>query len=160
MVKQEFDTLLIKPETVGTWTFFIIPFKVEEVFGMKNHVKVKGTINGVEFRSSLTPRGDGNHYMVVSKSLQEAAGITRGDLIHVVMEPDMDERMVEIPEVILNVFKENEEAGRTFEKLSYTRRKDFVEFIMDAKKESTREKRIAQMLEEIEKLKRKKKYMS
>lgn len=159
MAQQKFDTVLIKPETVGTWTFFIIPFNVEEEFGQKNHVKVKGSINGIEFRSSLTPRGDGKHYMVVSKSLQEQAGITKGDEIHVVMEPDMEERLVEIPEIISNIFKENVEAGKTFEKLSYTRKKDYVEYILDAKKESTRDKRIAQMLEEIEKLKRKKKYM-
>ncbi len=160
MAAKEFDTILIKPETVGAWTFFIIPFNVEEEFGQKNHVKVKGSINGVEFRSSLTPRGDGQHYMVVSKSVQETAGITRGDVIHVVMEPDTEERLVEIPELIQNIFKENEEAGKTFEKLSYTRRKDFVDYIIDAKKESTRDKRIAQMLQEIEKLKRKKKYLS
>jgi hypothetical protein len=160
MAHQEFDTTLIKPETVGTWTFFIIPFSIEEVFGQKNHVKVKGSINGIEFRSSLTPRGDGKHYMVVSKVLQEAAGITRGDTIHVLMELDNDERLVEIPEVIQKVFEANEEAGKTFHKLSYTRRKDFVDYILDAKKESTREKRISQMLEEIEKLRRKKKYLS
>lgn len=160
MASREFDTVLIKPETVGTWTFFIIPFNVEEVFGQKNHVKVRGSINGIEFRSSLTPRGDGNHYMVVSKSTLEAAGITRGDTIHVIMEPDNEERLVEIPEVLQKVFAENEEAGKTFEKLSYTRRKDFVDYIVDAKKESTREKRIAAMLEEIEKLRHKKKYLS
>lgn len=157
---QEFDTILMKPETVGTWTFFIIPFNIEEVFGLKNHVKVKGNINGVEFRSSLTPRGDGQHYMVVSKVMQEAAGITKGDTIHVCLEPDTEERLVEIPELIQNVFKENEEAGKLFDKLSYTRRKDYVDLIMGAKKESTRDKRIAQMLEEIDKLKRKKKYLS
>ncbi|NJO68643.1 MAG: DUF1905 domain-containing protein [Bacteroidetes bacterium] len=134
MASQEFDTVLIKPETVGTWTFFIIPFNVEEVFGQKNHVKVKGSINGIEFRSSLTPRGDGKHYMVVSKSTQEAGGITKGDTIHVIMEPDFDERLVEVPEVLQKVFEENEEAGKTFEKLSYTRRKDFVDYIQDAKK--------------------------
>jgi hypothetical protein len=160
MAYQEFDTLLIKPETVGTWTFFIIPFNVEEVFGQKNHVKVKGNINGIEFRSSLTPRGDGNHYMVVSNSLQEAAGITRGDVIHVKMAPDTEERLVEIPEAIQKVFSENEEAGKIFEKLSYTRRKDFVDYIMEAKKDATRDKRISQMLEEIEKLRRKRKYIS
>lgn len=160
MACQEFDTLLIKPETVGTWSFFIVPFNVEEEFGQKNHVKVKGSINGIEFRSSLTPRGDGKHYMVVSKSIQESAGISKGDLIHVIMEPDADERQVEIPEIIQEVFKKNEEAGKTFEKLSYTRRKDFVDYILDAKKESTRDKRISQMLEEIEKLRKKKKYMN
>jgi hypothetical protein len=160
MAHQEFDTTLIKPETVGTWTFFIIPFNIEEVFGQKNHVKVKGSINGIEFRSSLTPRGDGNHYMVVSKALQEAAGITKGDKIHVLMEPDTEERLVEIPEVIQKIFEVNEEAGKIFHKLSYTRRKDFVDYILDAKKENTREKRISQMLEDIDKLKRKKKYLN
>jgi len=159
MALQKFDTILIKPETVGTWTFFIIPFNVEEVFGQKNHVKVRGAINGIEFRSSLTPRGDGQHYMVVSKSVLEAAGITRGDIIHVIMDLDTEERIVEVPEFFNDIFKENEEAGRIFEKLSYTRRKDFVEYISDAKKESTRHKRISQMLLELEKLKRKKKYI-
>ncbi|NJK93714.1 MAG: YdeI/OmpD-associated family protein [Bacteroidales bacterium] len=98
--------------------------------------------------------------MVVSKSTQEAGGITKGDTIHVIMEPDFDERLVEVPEVLQKVFEENEEAGKTFEKLSYTRRKDFVDYIQDAKKDSTREKRIIQMLDEINKLRRKKKYMS
>ena len=157
---QEFDTILMKPETVGAWTFFVIPFNIEEVFGLKNHVKVKGNINGVEFRSSLTPRGDGQHYMVVSKAMQEAASITKGDTIHVCLEPDTEERLVEIPEIMQNVFKEHEEAGIIFEKLSYTRRKDYVDLIMGAKKESTRDKRIAQMLDEIDKLKRKRKYLS
>jgi hypothetical protein len=159
MAAQEFKTALIKSETIGTWTFFIIPFDVEEVFGLKNHVKVKGTINGVEFRTSLAPRGDGSHYMVVSKTIQESAGIGRGDIIQVTMEPDFDERIVEVPELMQKIFEENEESGKVFAKLSYTRRKDFVDFIMDAKKESTREKRIVQMLEEIEKLRRKKKYI-
>jgi uncharacterized protein YdeI (YjbR/CyaY-like superfamily) len=77
----------------------------------------------------------------------------------VTMEPDFDERIVEIPALMQKILEENEEAGKVFEKLSYTRRKDYVDFIMDAKKESTRDKRISQMLEEIEKLKRKKKYL-
>lgn len=158
MSLQEFDTLLMKPETVGTWSFFVIPFNVEQVFGRKNHVKVRGTINGIEFRSSLNPRGDGTHYMVVSKSLREAAGISRGDRIHVAIGPDTEERHIEVPEVIRIVFQENEDAGRTFEKLSYTRRKEFVDNIVNAKKESTRGKRIAQMMQEIEKLRKKKKY--
>lgn len=57
MASREFDTVLIKPETVGTWTFFIIPFNVEEVFGQKNHVKVRGSINGIEFSFITYPQG-------------------------------------------------------------------------------------------------------
>jgi uncharacterized protein YdeI (YjbR/CyaY-like superfamily) len=75
-----------------------------------------------------------------------------------VIEPDREERQIEIPEVIRRVFIEHDEAGKTFEKLSYTRRKEFVDSIVNAKKESTRERRIAQMMEEIEKLRKKKKY--
>lgn len=158
MTQKEFDAVLNKPETVGAWTFFVIPFNVEETFGLKNHVKVKGSINGVEFRTSLAPRGDGSHYMVVSKTIREAAGINFGEPFHVVMEPDMEERVVEVPDLFRKIFEEHEEEGLVFEKLSYTRRKDFVDFVMDAKKDSTREKRIAQMLEEIRKLGRKRKY--
>jgi hypothetical protein len=41
------------------------PFSVEEVFGTKARVPVRGTINGFPFRSSLMPMG-GCHRMVVN----------------------------------------------------------------------------------------------
>ncbi len=47
MAKKTFTATLVKPGARGTWTYFVVPFSVEEAFGSKARVKVKGTINGV-----------------------------------------------------------------------------------------------------------------
>ena len=57
MSKQEFDVILFKDEN-STGIGFIVPFNVEKVFGKKSQVKVKGTIDGYEYRSSIAPMGE------------------------------------------------------------------------------------------------------
>ncbi|MEW5815308.1 MAG: DUF1905 domain-containing protein [Spirochaetota bacterium] len=63
MQKMEFDVCLTKPDQKGTWTYFNLPFSVEEVFGTRGQVKVKGAINNAPYRSSVMPAGDGTHYI-------------------------------------------------------------------------------------------------
>jgi len=149
MPKQEFDIKLEKPQGVGTWTFFVAPFKVEKVFGSKARVKVKGTINGVLFRSSLFPRGDGTHYMVVNKSLREKTCIGPGDSVHITLEIDTEERVVQVPENFEKALKENKIAKAAFEKSSYTHKKEYVEWIEDAKQEETRKRRIEKAISKL-----------
>lgn len=86
--KQQFQAKLLKPDATGSWTYFIVPFHVEEAFGSKAQVKVRGTVNGVPYRSSVMPTGDGTHSMVVNGTIREAAGVTAGDTVTVTMEPD------------------------------------------------------------------------
>lgn len=74
----EFEAELIRPEGTGTWTFVTVPFQVEEVLGSKAQVKVRGTINGIAYKGSLMPHGDGKHYMVVNKSLRDEAEASAG----------------------------------------------------------------------------------
>src|SRR5581483_10407001 len=72
------------------------PFDVEEVFGTRGRVPVKGTINNVPFRSSLMNMGQG-HMMVVNRQLREAAKCKAGDTVNVAMERDTQKRVVKVP---------------------------------------------------------------
>ncbi|WP_214658996.1 DUF1905 domain-containing protein [Candidatus Formimonas warabiya] len=46
-MKKEFEAKLERPDGVGTWTFLAIPFNIEETYGVKSQVRVKGTVNGI-----------------------------------------------------------------------------------------------------------------
>jgi len=71
-----FDATL---SAVGTWTVLRLPETASQDLRSRGQVAVRGTINGVEFRTVLEPDGDSGHWMRVDDELQHAAGIGAGD---------------------------------------------------------------------------------
>ena len=147
MKKYEFDATLIRPEGVGTWTYFDIPLDILKLFGAKGQVRVRGTINGQPFRTSARPHGDGRHYIVVNRSIRDSICVTPGDVVQVVMERDTAPRTVEIPTDFADALAAKEKQRQVFEALSYSHKKEFVEWIESAKKEENRQRRIEKSLE-------------
>jgi hypothetical protein len=117
---------------------------------------VEGTINGFPFRAALEPNDDGSHWLRLSKALQDAAGTSGG-------EADGDAVMVEItrvgeePEcrVPMDLRKALESAppspphpGSTqalwalWEAITPMARRDWILWIVSAKQEETRRRRI------------------
>jgi hypothetical protein len=137
-MKQRFEALIVAKGPRGAWAFLPIPFEVPRVFGTKGRVAVSGTLNGFAFRSSLMPEGDGTHAMMVSKELQAGAKAGPGDRVKVVMEEDVAERTVEIPEGLAAALKANGKAAAGFEALSYSRKKEYTDWISGAKRVETR----------------------
>jgi hypothetical protein len=143
MAKKAFKTELLAE---GGATGILIPFSVEKVFGSKARVPVRGTINGFPFRSSVFPMGGGNHYMAVNRATREGAGAKGGDSVSVVMEVDTEPRVVAVPADFKKALARNKEVKAAFDKLSYTHRKEFVQWVEGAKKEETRARRIEKAL--------------
>jgi uncharacterized protein YdeI (YjbR/CyaY-like superfamily) len=56
-------------------------------------------------------------------------------------------KVLEIPGYFSNVLKTNPKAAATFAALSYSHRKDYLEWLTEAKREETRNKRLATALE-------------
>ena len=119
-----------------------IPFDVEKTFGGRNRVPVRGTINGAPFRTSVFRMGGDCHFMVVNRRLREAAGVTGGETVPVVMERDDAPRTVTPPPDFARALKASEEARATWDKLSFTHQREHVEHIEGAKKPETRQRRL------------------
>lgn len=139
---HRFQARLERPAGVGTWSYVRIPFSVQETFGAKGRVPVKGTVNGAPFRSSLMPQGDGSHFLVVNKTLQKAANATQGDVIPVVVERDTAPRILEVPEDLSQALNARSEASECFARMPYSHQKEYVEWISSAKRPETRIRRI------------------
>ncbi len=122
------------------------PFDVQEVFGTRARVPVRGTINGFPFRSSLMPMG-GCHKMVVNQTIREGARVEAGDLVRVQIERDEQERVLEIPPPLRKALAQSKPAQANRAKLSYTHQKEIARSITDAKREETRARRLEKALE-------------
>jgi hypothetical protein len=148
-MKQIFDAVLVAKGPNGAWTHMAVPFNVEKAFGTKARVPVAGTINGQPFRTSIMPNGDGTHSMAITKEMQAGAKARAGDAVHVVMAVDTQTRTVEIPEDLNAALANRPELEKTFAAFAYSHRKEFVDWITQAKKPETRARRIEKALEMI-----------
>ena len=59
------------------------------------------------------------------------------------MDRDTEEWTIEPPEELAKAFRQSKEAKALWEKLAYTHRKEFAQWISGAKQEETRERRAA-----------------
>ena len=124
----------------GAWCFIAVPFDVSEVWATRGRVAVKGTINGFPFRTNIQPM-EGRHLLTFNKQLQAGAGAKAGDTVSVVMERATEALVVEAPAELAKAFRKNKEARKLWDKLAYTHRKEFAQWISSAKQEETRERR-------------------
>jgi hypothetical protein len=143
-VKQEF-TAIIKQHGGINGAYVEPPFDVEEVFGARR-VKVLATFNGVEYRGSLVRMG-GCYMLGLTQEIRKKIGKDFGDTINVTIEKDEEERIIDVPDDFKEAMDLNLEALRTYEKLSYSGKKDYILWITDAKKAETRQKRIEKSIE-------------
>jgi uncharacterized protein YdeI (YjbR/CyaY-like superfamily) len=106
-------------------------------------MRVRGTINGIGYRSTIFPLRDGSHLMMVSKAIQADANAKPGDTVKVVMQPDTAPRVVKVPPELRKALAKNKAAKVAFAKMPYSHQKQYVEAIVEAKKPETRARRIA-----------------
>ncbi len=144
--KQTFEVLLEKYQNSEA-TAITIPFDVEKVFGGKR-VPIKATINDADYRTTIF-RMRGKYFVVVPKKFREAAGVKAGETITISMQKDTEPRVIKAPEDLAKALNENPAAKEAWENLSFTHRKEYVMAIEDAKREETRNRRIAKTIEQI-----------
>ena len=122
-------------------SYIEIPFDVEKEFGAKR-IKVKASFDGIEYRGSIVKMGLPCYMIGLTKDIRNKIGKTYGDTVKVIVERDVEERIIEIPEELKLRFNDNKEAYDFYNDLSYSQEKKYVTWINSAKKKETFEKRI------------------
>jgi len=131
---------VLQQDDKTTGTGLPIPLDVKKLFDTQGRVPVCGTLNGVRFRSTLSPYG-GVHYLPVNRALREQAHLKAGDEVEVVLQRDAEPRMIATPADLARALKAHK-ASDEWERLSYSHKRAHVEAIEEAKKPETRDRRI------------------
>jgi uncharacterized protein YdeI (YjbR/CyaY-like superfamily) len=79
--------------------------------------------------------------------VREAAGAEAGDTVEVEIALDAAPREVDVPEALAAALARDGAAKEAFDGLAYSHRKEFARWVAEAKREETRDRRVATALE-------------
>jgi hypothetical protein len=134
-------TTTVSQDDNTTATGLQVPEEVVNTLGSGKKPKVKVSLNGYTYRSTVAVMG-GAYWIPLSAEHRNAAGIKAGDLIEINLELDTEPRTVEVPPDLSAALQQGS-ATAAFDSLSYTLRKEYVRQVESAKAQETRERRIA-----------------
>jgi hypothetical protein len=126
----------------GTTTGIHVPDTVVEALGAGKKPKVKVTLNGHTYRSSIASMG-GRFMVGVSAEVRAAAGVSGGDELGVEIVLDTEPREVAVPDDLVAALAADPAAKAKFEALSYSHQRRHVMAIDAAKGPETRARRVA-----------------
>lgn len=142
-VKATFKTILL--QAGKTATGIKIPPEIIEKIGAGKKPPIKVTINGFTYRSTVAVMG-GAFMVGVNAENRIGAKVNGGDKIEVTIELDTQPREVEIPADFQKILNKNSDAKKKFATLSYSKQKELIVPITDAKTEETKQRRIEKAL--------------
>lgn len=131
------------------WVIVPIPFDVAKVWGTRAMLRVKGDINGFEFRTSLFPTGRGDHYLMINKRMQRGAKAMAGTIARIRLEPDPEVRVAAMPAALKRVLDEDRSLRKWFNALNYSTRKWIGDWISEVKSADARRRRSEQVAEQL-----------
>ena len=134
-------------ERAGTSSAMLpIPFDVKEAFG-RARPPVRVTIRGHTWRTTPAVYG-GVSYIGLNKEVRAAAGVDVGDRVRVELELDTEPRTVELPRDQRTPL-EKDGLRAAFDDLSFTHRREYVEWVEGAKRADTRTRRVAETVRRV-----------
>lgn len=129
----------------GGGAYIPIPSEVVAALGGGGRIPVAATFDGISYTGSIVNMGEGP-CLGLLKSIRTALDKDPGDTVVVTVERDTAERTVEVPDDLVAALAA---AGlrEGFDELSYSKRREFVSAVTEAKRAETRARRVEKAVE-------------
>jgi hypothetical protein len=147
-----FETTLFK---IGTWTILKLPESASALLPSRGMTMVKGTINGIPFKTLLEPDGKygpglkPSHWFNPSKKLLGEAHVGAGDTVSVSIEPSKEWIEPEVPTDVKKALSLSPKAKALWSDITPMARWDWIRWIRAVKTQETRQKHIEVMLDKL-----------
>ncbi|MFC9439930.1 DUF1905 domain-containing protein [Nocardia sp. NPDC057030] len=131
----------------GGGAYVAVPGEVVAALGGGGRIPVAAAFDGIKYRGSIADMGSGP-CLGVRKAIRAELGKQPGDRVVVTVARDDAERTVEVPDDLAAALRTAGLAA-VFAELSYSRRREHVTSVTDAKRAETRARRITKVVESL-----------
>jgi Domain of unknown function (DUF1905)/Bacteriocin-protection, YdeI or OmpD-Associated len=146
-VASKKSTFTARIKRVGMFYVVEVPAAISRTFAKTSHVPVVISLGGaMRHRTTLMPRGAGRHLLPLNGKIRRESGATDGDRVTVSVALDREPRTADTPGDLAFALRD-EDAYAAFESITIGRRRQYIVWLEQAVHETTREKRIARLVE-------------
>ena len=131
------------------WTIARIPFEPADVWKQMVRLRVRGSVNGCEFRTSLFPEKSGGYFLLVNKAVQKGAGVGLGAHVEFSLEPDLEAREAELPDELAALLDEEDGLRAWYDSLSEYTRREIGKWMLGVKSDEAKMRRAEQIAERL-----------
>jgi hypothetical protein len=126
--------------------YVVVPKPVATAAGLRHGQRVRGTVNGARYRSSLMMYGGVFHLGVHKATLAEAE-VTPPATVRVSIEADTEPLPTDVvPPDLAQALKRGSGAAAAWERLRPSLKREHVKSLLDAKKSETRRNRLDKII--------------
>ncbi|MGW8367693.1 MAG: YdeI/OmpD-associated family protein [Gammaproteobacteria bacterium] len=130
------------PARGSSWTFLILPKSASARLPSRGMTTVAGTMNGHAFQATLEPDGRRSHWLKVNRKMREAAGADVGDMVALEIAPVAQEPEPKVPADFRRALTAQPKARAVWSDITPVARRDWIFWIVSAKRPETRARRI------------------
>lgn len=145
MPPVSFSTI-VQPDPDGV-LLIEVPAHVMAALSEKKRIPVNVTLNGISYRSTIAVYG-GKFFIPARKEIRDAAKLASGKRAHVTLEADTGARTVMVPSDLAKALSAAK-LRPAFDALSFTRRKEHVAAVTEAKRPETRVARVEKVVKSL-----------
>lgn len=143
--------------TINSWTILHLPKDASAKLPSRGMIMVKGTLNGIPFKTLLEPDGrygkgeQPSHWFRPDKKLLDDAHAAVGDIVRVSLEPTKEWIEPEIPDDLKKALAHSSQAHALWYDITPMARWDWIRWIRAVKTPETRKKHIQVALDKLHK---------
>ena len=127
-----------------------VPQEVSQAFAKRGYIPVRGKLNGFPIRATLVPMGGGRHRLFLNGAMRKQANVGVGDLVSLVLEVDVQSRLVSVPAEFAAALEEHAAAKVAFARLTPSRQKEILAYLNWVKQPETLKRNIDKVIAKLE----------
>jgi hypothetical protein len=147
---KSFRAVLEKLHGYLGWTVVRVPFVPSEVWRDMVRLRVRGTVNGFGFRTSLFVFAEaGGYFFLMNRTMQGGGDVRLGQQAEFTLQPDLEPRPAELPDELAVLLEEEAGLRDFYDGLSESMRREIGKWIGGVKSEAAQLRRCEQMAERL-----------
>jgi hypothetical protein len=120
------------------------------------HVPVRGTVEGVAFRTTMVSRGRGCHRIAMHGDIRKKLRIDAGAVVEIAIERDEEPREPILPPFLVLSLRNAPKAQAVFRNMTTALRRQIVRYLTSVKQQATLERRVTKFVRRLEDMARQK----